>query len=128
MDAGEQATPTDVIAGTALTTTLKLPNFEPSCADAAVIVAVPAEAGLKTPAAVMLPIVRGVTDHVTALLKLPVPVTTDVQLDVWFVRIAAEEQDVETVAIVDSGVISFGPNKQPVSKMSGMESATLANA
>lgn len=84
--------------------------------------AVPADAGVKTPALVTLPIVEGFTDHATVLLKLPVPVTTDEQVAVWFMRIAAEEQDGVTVAMVDSGVITFGPNRQPVKKMSGRNS------
>jgi len=47
-----------------------------------VIVAVPVAAGVKTPELLMLPMVDGLTDQLTALLKLPVPITVAVQDDV----------------------------------------------
>ena len=50
--------------------------------EVAVMVAVPGDFGVKTPAALTLPIVDGVTDQFTALLKLPVPITVGVQADV----------------------------------------------
>ena len=42
----------------------------------------PADAGVKMPELLTLPIVDGLTDQFTALLKLPVPVTVGVQEDV----------------------------------------------
>ena len=122
---GEQATPTDVIAGTTLTATLKLPDFETSCVDVAVIVAVPAEAGVKTPTLLTLPIVNGLTDQLTVLLKFPVPMTDEVQVAVWFVRMDAEEQAAETELTVEYGTI-MSPLKQPAIKRRGMMSAIIA--
>ena len=48
----------------------------------AVTVAVPAAAGVKTPGLLTLPILDGLTDQLTELLKLPVPDTVGVQVDV----------------------------------------------
>jgi hypothetical protein len=39
-----------------------------SCVDVAVIVAVPADVGAKTPELLTVPIIEGLTDQVTALL------------------------------------------------------------
>jgi hypothetical protein len=47
-----------------------------------VIVAVPAAEGVKTPALLTAPILVGLTDQVTAVLKLPVPATVGVHADV----------------------------------------------
>jgi hypothetical protein len=114
-----------VIVGTKLTATLKLPDFETSCVDVAVIVAVPAEAGVKTPTPLTLPIVNGLTDQLTVLLKFPVPTTDCVQLVVWFVRMDAEEQAAETELTVEYGTIML-PLKQPVIKRRGIMSAKVA--
>ena len=65
------------------------------------IVAVPAPDGVNTPALLTTPIPEGLTDHVTAVLKLPVPVTVDVHADVCVVRIEPGEQITETEVIVD---------------------------
>jgi hypothetical protein len=46
------------------------------------IVAVPVAAGVKTPILLTDPILDGLTDHVTALLKAPVPTTAEVQVEV----------------------------------------------
>jgi hypothetical protein len=54
---------------------LALPVFVESSVDVAVIVAVPDCSGVNTPADVIDPMDDGLTDQVTALLKLPVPVT-----------------------------------------------------
>jgi hypothetical protein len=104
MDAGEQATPTDVIVGTTLTATLKLPDFETSCVDVAVIVAIPVEVGVNTPEALTLPMFDGLTDQVTALLKFPVPTTVDLHVLVWFVRIDAGLHITETEVIAIGAV------------------------
>jgi hypothetical protein len=53
-----------------------------SCVDVAVTVAPPADAGVKTPEPLTVPILVGLTDHVTDELKLPVPLTVGVQADV----------------------------------------------
>jgi hypothetical protein len=50
------------------TLTVPLPDLEVSCVDVAVIVAVPAPVGVKTPAALTVPMLVGLTDHVTAEL------------------------------------------------------------
>jgi hypothetical protein len=125
MAVGEQATPIEMIVGTTLTATLKLPDFETSCVDVAVIVAVPAETGVKTPEPLTLPILDGLTDQLTALLKFPVPTTDCVQLVVWLVRMDAEEQAAETELTVEYGTI-MSPLKQPAIKRRGMMSAIIA--
>jgi hypothetical protein len=48
----------------------------------AVTVAVPADAGVKTPEALTVPMLAGLMDHVTDKLKFPVPLTVGVQADV----------------------------------------------
>jgi hypothetical protein len=58
----------------------------------AVTVAVPAEAGVNTPVLLTVPAVVGLTDQVTAVLKLPVPVTLALQVDVCEVRIDVSAQ------------------------------------
>jgi hypothetical protein len=68
MDVGEQTTETDVIVGGTVTVTVAEPNLVVSCVDVAVIVAVPAPAGVKPPELLTAPILVGLTDHVTAEL------------------------------------------------------------
>jgi hypothetical protein len=46
------------------------------------MVAVPAVVGVKTPEPLTDPIFVGLTDQLTELLKVPVPVTVSVQVDV----------------------------------------------
>jgi hypothetical protein len=46
------------------------------------MVAIPTTAGVKTPPVLMVPMLDGVTDHVTALLKLPIPDTVGVHVAV----------------------------------------------
>jgi hypothetical protein len=82
IEPGEQVTLTEVIVTGTATVTVALADFEVSCVDVPVIVAVPAEAGVKTPALLTLPMLEGLTDQLTALLKLPVPVTDGVQVAV----------------------------------------------
>lgn len=97
---GEQDTETaSMITGTA-TTTLVLPDLVPSCVDVAVITAVPAAVGVNTPVALKLPMLVGLTDQLTALLKFPVPVTEGAQLVVWLVKIEGGLQVTETDVIV----------------------------
>jgi len=65
-----------------VTVTVAEPDFVVSCVDVAVMVAVPAPAGVKTPALLTVPMLAGLTDQVTELLKLPVPVSVAAQVDV----------------------------------------------
>jgi hypothetical protein len=53
-----------------------------SCVDVVITVAVPVAAGVKMPALLTAPILDGLTDQVTELLKLPVPFTVGVQVEV----------------------------------------------
>ena len=76
------------------------PNFVVSCVDVAVMVAVPAPAGVNIPELLTDPMPVGATDQVTAVLKLPVPVTVGVQVEVCVVRMDAGEQLTETDVIV----------------------------
>ena len=50
--------------------------------EVAVIAAVPVAEGVKIPLLLMVPMLDGLTDHATELLKLPVPVTVCVQVEV----------------------------------------------
>jgi hypothetical protein len=68
MEAGEQTTDTEVIVGGEVTVTVALPDLVVSCVEVAVIVAVPAPAGVKTPALLTAPMLEGLTDHVTVEL------------------------------------------------------------
>jgi hypothetical protein len=81
-DGGESA----VMVGTGLvgaaTATEAVPDFVVSSVEIAEMVAVPAPEGVKTPALLTVPILVGLTDHVTEELKLPVPLTVGVQVDV----------------------------------------------
>jgi hypothetical protein len=81
-EAGERA----VMVGRGLlegaTVTVAPPDFVVSWVDVAVTVAVPEATGVKTPAPLTAPMLAGLTDHVTDELKLPVPATVDVQVDV----------------------------------------------
>ena len=77
-----QLAPTETIVGGTVTTTGAFPDLVVSCVEIAVIVAVPDPAGVKTPALLTDPILDGLTDQVTALLKFPVPITVGVQADV----------------------------------------------
>ncbi|HEV2487589.1 MAG TPA: hypothetical protein VGT08_18860 [Terracidiphilus sp.] len=104
MEVGEQDTDTDVIVDPAVTVTVAEPNLVVSCVDVAVIVAVPVATGVKTPALLTVPIFVGLTDHVTAELKLPVPVTLAVHAEVCVVRIAVGTHATETDVIVDGRV------------------------
>jgi hypothetical protein len=65
MDVGEQATETEVIVDGAVTVTVALPDLVESCVDVAVIVAVPVLEAVNTPALLTVPMVVGLTDHVT---------------------------------------------------------------
>lgn len=82
MEAGEHATVTDVIVEGAAIVTVADPDLVESSVEVAVIVAVPADVGVKTPELLTLPMLDGFTDQLTELLKLPVPVTVGVQVDV----------------------------------------------
>lgn len=79
-----------------------MPDFEVSCVEVAVMVAVPVPAGVKTPEVVIVP---SVVPQVTAELYDPVPCTVAEHVDVWVLRIEAGEQVTETEVIVD-GVVT----------------------
>jgi hypothetical protein len=68
MDAGKQATVTDAIVEAAVTVTVTEPDLVESCVEVAVMVAVPAAAGVNTPALLTVPMLEGLTDQVTAEL------------------------------------------------------------
>jgi len=68
MDAGEQLTETKLTVTGAVTVTVVVPDFVEFLAEVAVMVAVPAPAGVNMPAALIVPILVGLTDHVTAEL------------------------------------------------------------
>jgi hypothetical protein len=77
-----QATVTEVIVKIAVTVTVDDPYLVKFCVEVAVMVAVPALLGVKTPELLTVPILVGLTAQLTKLLKLPVPVTVGVQVDV----------------------------------------------
>ena len=79
MDAGEQSTETEVMVGVAVTVTGADPDLVESCVEVAVMVAVPAAFGVKTPDELMVPPVAA---QVTAELNAPLPCTVAVQVDV----------------------------------------------
>jgi hypothetical protein len=65
IEAGEQVTETDVIVDGAVTVTVALPDLVEFSVDAAMMVAVPVPVGVKTPAPLTVPMLVGLTDHVT---------------------------------------------------------------
>jgi hypothetical protein len=69
-------------AGNGFTVTVAVPDLVVSCVDVVITVAVPVAAGVKMPALLTAPILDGLTDQVTELLKLPVPFTVGVQVEV----------------------------------------------
>jgi hypothetical protein len=106
MGAGEQATETEVIVGGILTVTNALPDFVESWVEVAVIVAVPAPAGVKTPELLTAPMPAGLTDQVTDVLKFPVPITVGVQVAVCVVRMGVGVQITET-DVIDGGMVTM---------------------
>jgi len=80
------------------TSIVAVPDFEVSCVEVAVMVAVPVPAGVNTPEVVIAP---SDAAQVTAELYDPVPCTVAVQIDVCVVRMGAGEQPTETEVIVD---------------------------
>jgi hypothetical protein len=62
--------------------TAAIPDTVESCVDVAVMVALPTDAGRKMPLLFTVPLLTGLTDQFTELLKLPVPTTVGVQEDV----------------------------------------------
>jgi hypothetical protein len=83
------------------TSIVAVPDFEVSCVEVAVMVAVPVPAGVNTPEVVIAP---SDAAQVTAELYDPVPCTVAVQVDVCVVRMDAGEQPTETEVIVDGAV------------------------
>ena len=68
IDPGAQTTETEVMVGEEATVTVAEPDLVVSWVEVALIVAVPAELGVKTPELLTDPIVDGLTDQVTVLL------------------------------------------------------------
>jgi len=68
IEAGEQATETEVIVTGMVTVTVAEPDFVVSSVDVAIMVAVPAPVGKKTPAVLTVPMLVGLTDHATVEL------------------------------------------------------------
>jgi hypothetical protein len=81
------------------------PDLVASSVEVAVMVAVPAPEGVKTPDELMVPPVAA---QVTAELNAPVPCTVAVQVDVCAVRMAAGEQSTETVVMAGVEVTVTG--------------------
>ena len=79
MEVGAQAAETEVIVGGTVTVTVAVPDLLVSQVEVAVMNAVPAPEGANTPAEVIVP---PCADHVTPVLKAPVPWTVAEQLDV----------------------------------------------
>ena len=84
------------------------------------IVAVPAEVALKTPVLLMLPMLVGLTVHVAAELKVPVPVTVALHVELCPEEIVEGEQATATAVMVGVEVppppeLEPGPPPQPVS-------------
>jgi hypothetical protein len=73
---------TEVIVGAGATLTVADPDWVLSSVDMAVIVAVPVFAGVNTPTLLTVPMLVGLTDQLTDVLKIPVPVTAGVQVEV----------------------------------------------
>ena len=65
IEAGEQSTEIEVIVAGAVTVTVALPDLVESCVDVAVMVAAPVPAGVRTPELLTVPMLVGLTDHVT---------------------------------------------------------------
>ena len=65
MDVGLHSTVTEEIVTGMVTVTVVEPNFVESCVEEAVMVAVPAPAGVKTPELLTAPMLAGLTDQVT---------------------------------------------------------------
>jgi hypothetical protein len=88
-----------------VTVIIAIPDLIASCVDVAEIVAVPVDDGVKTPVLLTLPILDGLTDQVTELMKFPVPFTVGVQVEVCVVRMDEGEQVTATEVIVGGAVI-----------------------
>jgi hypothetical protein len=86
-----------------VTVTCALPDFVVSSVEVAVIVAVPVVAGVNSPVVEIVPIPAGPTDHVTALLNSPVPVTVAVACAVCAVSIDGELTITDTLVIDGAG-------------------------
>ena len=123
MAAGEQSTETEVIAGDEVTVTDADPDLVASWVDVAVIVAVPAPEGVKTPDELMVPPVAA---QVTAELNVPVPCTVAVQVEVCVIRMADGEQSTETEVI--AGVAVAVTSADPDSVVSWLDVAVMVAA
>ena len=100
MVVGRHKTLTEVMVPDSPTFTVVLPDFVVSCVDVAVMVATPAEAGVKTPVLLILPMLVGLTAQVTEVPKTSEPETVAEQAAVWFVWMAPGEQVTETAVTI----------------------------
>src|ERR1035441_6456687 len=112
IDAGLQATVTEVIVMGMETLTALYPDLRASCTEVALIVALPAPEGVKTPPEVIVP---PVAVQVTAWLKAPVPRTVAEHIEVPVVRIEAELQTTvtEVIAMGAATVTALEPDLLP---------------
>jgi hypothetical protein len=102
---GRHVTATEVTIGGRITTTVAMPAFVESWVDVAMMVAVPALVGVNTPETLIVPTLVGLTDQVTEELKLPVPATVGVQVEVCVVRMDAGEHVTDTELTV-TGIVT----------------------
>jgi hypothetical protein len=102
IEPGLQLTATPVIIEAAFTATLAFPAFVLSSTEVATIEAVPDPLGVNTPELLTVPAIDGLTDQVTAELKLPVPVTFAVHADVCVFKMALGEHETVTDETLDA--------------------------
>ena len=107
IEVGEAATVIKVtIGGGTVTVIVADPDWVGSCMDLAVMVAVPAAAGVKTPVPLIPPTVDGPIDQITAELGPPVPTTCAVHDVVCAVVIAVGKQETVTEVTVGGGALT----------------------
>jgi len=110
MGDGEQATEMEVTTGPD-TVTIVLPEIAEFCTEVAVMVAVPGDAGVNTPAGLIAP---GLTPQVYAELNAPVPSTAAVHVEVCVMEIEAGEHVTVTEVMVEAaGGTAVPPPPQP---------------
>jgi hypothetical protein len=112
MDAGEQSTETEIMPGVVVTVTGADPDLVESCVEVAVIVAVPAAVGVKTPDELIVPPVAA---QVTAELNAPLPCTVAVHWLACPIRMLVGAQETLTdVMLGDSGGVNAIDPPQPI--------------
>ena len=91
-----------MIVGGTVTVTVAVPDLLVSQVEVAVMVAVPAPEGVNTPDEMIVP---PVADHVTTVLKTPVPWTAAEQVDVRVVQMLAGMHEAPTDVIVGDACV-----------------------